>query len=90
MPQKNIASLRQLVSERDLYIADKGKYQGQLNDQKRFMSKSDYEKKSKRLEKLIEELEACINSIETEIERLIGGDETLSKQHVPLMELAIR
>ena len=38
LPEKNIASLRQLISERDLYIIDKGKYQGQLNDQKRFMN----------------------------------------------------
>jgi len=64
-----------------LYISDKGKYQGQLNDQKRFMGKTDYEKKSKRLKKLIKELEECITSIESEIERLIDSDETLSKQH---------
>jgi len=81
LPEKNIASLRQLISERDLYIIDKGKYQGQLNDQKRFMSKSDYQKKSKRLKKLIEELETCITAIENEIEQLIDNDETLSKQH---------
>jgi len=81
LPEKNIASLKQLISERDLYISDKGKYQGQLNDQKQFMSKIDYEKKSKRLKKLIKDLETCITSIESEIERLIGSDETLSKQH---------
>ena len=81
LPEKNIASLKQLVSERDLYIVDKGKYQGQLTDQKRFMSKSDYQKKSKRLEKLIRELEECIVCIEGEIERLIESDQTLSKQH---------
>jgi len=81
LPQKNIASLKQLVSERDLYITDKGKYQGQLTDQKRFMSKSDYQKKSKRLESLIAELEECIAAIESEIERLIESDQTLSKQH---------
>ena len=81
LPQKNIASLRQLISERDLYIIDKGKYQGQLNDQKRFMSEDDYKKKSKRLEKLIEELQACIHSIEDEIEKLVDSDQTLSKQH---------
>ena len=81
LPQKNIESLKQLVNERDLYIADRGKYQGQLNDQKRFMSVEDYKKKSKRLKKLIEELETCVSSIEDEIQRLIDGDETLSRQH---------
>ena len=45
------------------------------------MGKTDYEKKSKRLKKLIKELEECITSIESEIERLIDSDETLSKQH---------
>ena len=45
------------------------------------MSKLDYEKKSKRLKKLIEELETCITAIENEIELLIDNDETLSKQH---------
>ena len=81
LPEKNIASLKQLISERDMYISDKGKYQGQLTDQKRFMNKEDYEKKSKRLKKLIKELEASILEIEQEIERLIESDETLSNQH---------
>jgi transposase len=45
LPERRIASLKQLVSERDMYIVDKGKYQGQLTDQKRFMSKEDYASK---------------------------------------------
>jgi len=81
LPEKNIASLKQLISERDMYISDKGKYQGQLTDQKRFMNKKDYEKKSKRLKKLIKELEASILEIEQEIDWLIKSDETLSNQH---------
>jgi len=81
LPEKNIASLKQLVSERDMYMTDKGKYQGQLTDQKHFMNKEDYERKSKRLKKLIRELEARILEIEQEIEHLIDSDETLSNQH---------
>ena len=81
LPEKNLASLKQLVSERDMYMTDKGKYQGQLTDQKRFMSKEDYEKKSNRLTKLINELEARISEIEKEIDELITADETLSNQH---------
>ena len=64
-----------------MYMTDKGKYQGQLTDQKRFMSKEDYEGKSSRLKKLIKELEARIVEIEQEIERLTDSDETLSNQH---------
>jgi transposase len=80
-PEKNIASLKQLISERDMYMADKGKYQGQLTDQKRFMNPKDYQKKSKRLKSLIAGLEKSLALIEREIQELIDNDETLSNQH---------
>jgi transposase len=81
MPEKSLISLKQLISERDMYVADKAKYQGQLTDQKRFMGQDDYAKKSKRLKKLIKDLEAGIAEIEKEIQRLIERDDTLSNQH---------
>jgi transposase len=81
MPQKNIASLKQLISERDLYLSDKKKYQGQLTDQKKFMRKQDFEKKSKRLMRQIKELKISIAEIEQEIEQLIDDDEMLKHQH---------
>jgi len=81
LPEKQITSLKQLISERDLYVVDKAKYQGQLTDQKRFMDKDDYKKKSKRLKGLITELEDAINQIEQEIKLLIDNDDTLSNQH---------
>ncbi|OAV71257.1 Transposase [Bacteroidales bacterium Barb6] len=36
LPQENIMSLQQLTSERDMYVSDKSKYQGQLTDQERW------------------------------------------------------
>jgi transposase len=81
LPQKNVASLKQLLSERDMYVADKSKYQGQLTDQQRFMFKDDYARKSKRLQLLVDDLQEAISSIEQEIERLIESDETLANQH---------
>ncbi|KAA6304482.1 hypothetical protein EZS27_043869, partial [termite gut metagenome] len=36
-----MATLKQLVSEREMYVCDRDKYQGQLTDQKRFMDKED-------------------------------------------------
>jgi len=81
LPEKNIASLKQLISERDMYVSDKAKYQGQLNDQKRFMSPKDYQNKSVRLKKLIAGLNESIAIIEQEIQDLIDGDDTLSNQH---------
>jgi transposase len=80
LPEKNIASLKQLISERDMYVPDKGKYQGQLTDQKRFMSVEDYEMKSKRLEALIEIMEDSVEAVEKQIEQLIERDGTLSRQ----------
>jgi transposase len=81
LPEKNIASLKQLISERDMYIGDKAKYQGQFTDQKRFMNPQDYQRKSARLKKLMTGLEESIAIIEQEIQDLIDNDDTLSNQH---------
>jgi transposase len=87
LPEKNIASLKQLISERDMYVSDKSKYQGQLTDQKRFMSTEDYERKSKRLNRQIQDLELSILEIEQEIERLIQSDKVLARQHALLLSI---
>ena len=76
-----IKTMKQLISERDLYVVDKAKYQGQITDQKRFMSQEDYKRKSKRLNRLIVELEDAIKQIEQEIQSIIDKDDTLSNQH---------
>jgi transposase len=81
LPDRTIVSLKQLISERDMYVADKAKYRGQLTDQKRFMDKEDYQKKSARLEKLIKELAESIAQIDAQIAGLIDADQTLSHQH---------
>lgn len=81
IPEKSIKMLKQLISERDMYIVDRGKYKGQLTDQKRFMDKDDYKKKSKRLKGLIKELTEAITQIEKEIQKIMDNDETLSNQN---------
>jgi transposase len=81
LPDKHISSLRLLLSERDLYMSDKRKYQGQLSDQERFMSKADFADKKKRLSKQLKALEANIYAIDKKIKKLIANDETLSNQH---------
>jgi transposase len=50
LPDNNISSLKVLLSERDMYVSDRAKYQGQLTDQQNFMSASDYANKSERLQ----------------------------------------
>ncbi|OAV68090.1 hypothetical protein Barb6XT_01190 [Bacteroidales bacterium Barb6XT] len=81
LPQENIMSLQQLTGERDMYVADKSKYQGQLTDQERFMRKKDYWQKSARLKELIKGLEKSIYQAEKEIKEAIGNGETLYEQH---------
>ena len=81
LPDKAIVSLKQLISERDMYVSDKAKYQGQLTDQKRFMDKDDYKRKEKRLKNLILELSEAIDQIDEQIKKLIDDNENLSRQH---------
>ncbi|KAA6313805.1 hypothetical protein EZS27_035481, partial [termite gut metagenome] len=80
LPEKTISSLRELVSEQELYIVDKKKYQGQLTDEKSFMNPQDYRQKSARLKVLLKGLTAVIKEIEKKIRKIIKGDETLSHQ----------
>ncbi|KAA6305495.1 hypothetical protein EZS27_042851, partial [termite gut metagenome] len=65
-----MATLKQLVSEREMYVCDRGKYQDQLTDQKRFMDKEDYKRKNKRLKNLTGELNESIAQVEQEIRDL--------------------
>jgi transposase len=80
MPDKTLATLKQLIKERDMYIIDKGKYQGQLTDQKLFMDKEDYKRKSKRLKGFINQLDEAISQTEEDIRKLIDSEPELSKQ----------
>jgi transposase len=79
LPEKQIISLKRLISERDMYVCDKAKYQSQLTDEKRFMSREDYSAKSKRPKRQIKELELSVTEIKQAVERLIDGDETLKR-----------
>ncbi|KAA6309991.1 hypothetical protein EZS27_038623, partial [termite gut metagenome] len=68
------------VSEQELYIVDKKKYQGQLTDEKSFMDPQDYRQKSARLKILLKGLTAAIGAIEEKIRKIIERDEKLSHQ----------
>ncbi|OAV63953.1 Transposase IS116/IS110/IS902 family protein [Bacteroidales bacterium Barb6XT] len=81
LPQENITSLQQLAGERDMYVSDKSRYQGQLTDRERFMRKKDYRQKSARLKELIKGLKKSICQAEKEIKEVIESDETLYEQH---------
>lgn len=81
LPEQTIRVLKQLVSERDLYMRDKSKYKGQLTDQKDYMDKEDYKRKSKRLKKLIKVLEQSVLEVEDEMHECIRSNSMLARQY---------
>ncbi|MDR1102190.1 MAG: transposase [Tannerella sp.] len=87
LPQKNPATLKQPVGERDMYMCDKGKYQGQLTDRKRFMNPDDYRDKARRVDRMLKELEAAIDEIEAGIRNLTDSDKTLKRRHELLLSI---
>ena len=63
-----------------LYVTDLAKYKGQMYDQKDFMPAALYRKKTKRMKGLIQELQAAIDAITAEMEKIIGSTEVLARQ----------
>lgn len=80
MKDESIMSLKNLLSDRDLLVADKVKYQAQLSDQKQFMDKNDYKHKEQRWKKVIKCLQEQINAIEEEMEGIVKSDEHIKHQ----------
>ncbi|MDR1116576.1 MAG: transposase, partial [Tannerella sp.] len=87
LPEKHLATLKQLVGERDMYMCDNGKYQGQLTDQKWFMNPNDYQDKARRMDRVLKELEVAIGEIEVKIQELIDSDKVLKRQHELLLSV---
>ena len=86
-PTEDIERLKQLESERTLYVNDLAKYKGQLNDQKDYMPKDLYERKIKRLQALMEDLEEAIQAITEEMDEVINSCPVLSRQKELLMSI---
>lgn len=87
LPQKELVTMKALVSERDMYVSDKRKYRGQLTDQKRFMDPEDYANKSARMERVLQGLDKAIAEIEDKIHDLIDGNQTLKRQYELLLSI---
>jgi len=79
-PTEQIERLKQLERERVLYTTDLAKYKAQLTDQKGYMPEDIYHKKAKRLEGLMNELQAAIGAITAEMEDIISSTEVLDRQ----------
>lgn len=79
-PSEEIEHLKQLESERALYVTDLGKYKAQVKDQRDYMPCSIYKLKLKRLMGLIQELEGAIKAINDQIRQIIDNSAILSRQ----------
>lgn len=86
-PTEDIERLKQLESERTLYVADLAKYKGQVKDQKDYMPKALYERKMKRLQALMEDLEEAIQAITDEMDEVIVSCPVLYRQRELLMSI---
>ncbi len=75
-----IGELKQLNAERELLVADRAKYTGQLRDQARFTPKHIFKQKRNRLERLINVLSISIQEIERQIEKLISNNLVYKQQ----------
>lgn len=80
MPEKELASLKILLSSRELILSDKKKYEAQINDQKRFMSKEDYAEQCRMLRSIISTLQKQLDNIDRRIDELVASNEKLSHQ----------
>jgi transposase len=80
MKDKDIATLKNLLADRDLLLNDRKKYEAQLKDQKKYMSGEDYKNKEKRWKKVIKSLKEQIASIEEEIRAVVDVNEKICYQ----------
>lgn len=80
MPEKELASLKILLSSRELLLTDKKKYEAQICDQKRFMSKEDYAEQCRMLRSIISTLQKQLDNIDRRIDELVVSNEKLSHQ----------
>jgi len=77
---RQIHKLKELESQRELFVVDRAKYKAQLKDHKGFMHPDDYLDKNKRLVFLIESLDKVITQIEEQIQRIINSSPILTNQ----------
>ena len=87
IPAAALVSMKNLLADRELLLADKKKYQSQLSDQKRYMAPGDFKNKKSRWEKVIKSIDAQIASIDAEIEGIIEADSELKRQKELLMSI---
>jgi transposase len=84
---ETLQKLKYLNSERELLVKDRGKYSGQIMDQKEFCPSEVYKKKAARLRKLTTQLNKAIIEIENEMMSLINANMNLKGQFEKLVSV---
>ena len=80
LPEKELASLRILMTDREQVLSDRQKYAAQLNDQKRFMSDEDYALQCKIWKSIIKELQKQLDNIDKKVDELVAANKRVSHQ----------
>lgn len=77
---KSIATMKNLLSDREFLLTDRKRYQAQIHDQKGYMDPADFRRKNSRWDKVIRAIDEQIEAIDKEIDGLISADPVLSLQ----------
>lgn len=85
--QVELQELSQLLTYRELLVADKGKYVGQLTDYPDFLKKSVHDLINQVNRKLVKELEQQIARIDQQIEAYIDSHNPLKEQYNLLLSI---
>ena len=80
LPDKELASIRILMSSRELILSDRKKYEAQIRDQRRFMSKEDYAMQAKIWKSIVRELQRRLYDVDKRVDELVAANERASHQ----------
>ena len=80
LPSKSIAMLRDLLSERSMYITQRAAYKAQLKDMADFMDRESYSERYARQKPLLEHLDRLIEEVEGRMDAVVDSDPELRRQ----------
>lgn len=79
--------LKELIAQRELLVADKAKYQGQINDMRGSANKARRALLKETNQPIIKQFEKTIKRVEKQIEDLINNDSELKEQYTLLQTI---
>jgi transposase len=80
MPEKNLLQLKRLLSYRERLVKERAAFKGRIKEYKDYLDKKENNVLLESHQKMINQFDAEIKVVETELYRLIKEDEKLAKQ----------